>query len=95
VFVHTKRIAGEEPTTEEEAVAKPLKGTTPSASSRECDNALHPCRAACDRGHRRFVSVFAAHSLPPVMRWRMSCEAGSNAMPRSFVQVRWAAAGKA
>jgi hypothetical protein len=27
VFVHTKRIAGEEPTTEEEAVAKPLKGT--------------------------------------------------------------------
>ena len=27
VFVHTKRIAGEEPPTEEEAVAKPLKGT--------------------------------------------------------------------
>jgi hypothetical protein len=27
VFVHTKRIAGEEPTTEEEAVVKPLKGT--------------------------------------------------------------------
>jgi len=26
VHVHTKRIAGEEPTTEEEAVAKPLKG---------------------------------------------------------------------